>query len=93
MIDESDRLIGLIYEGIVDDSHWGAALERVAAFVGAIGVGLGTQDMPRGRRFLRRLHDPQPHPHVICVAAASARFDPLSIMRARSRSPVPNCRG
>ncbi len=45
MIDESDRLIGLIYEGIVDDSHWGAALERVAAFVGAIGVGLGMQDM------------------------------------------------
>jgi DNA-binding CsgD family transcriptional regulator len=45
MIDESDRLIGLIYEGIVDDSHWGAALEGVAAFVGAVGVGLGMQDM------------------------------------------------
>jgi len=45
MIDESDRLIGLIYEGIADDFHWGAALERVAAFVGAIGVGLGMQDM------------------------------------------------
>ena len=45
MIDESDRLIGLIYEGIADDFHWGAALERVAAFVGAVGVGLGMQDM------------------------------------------------
>jgi DNA-binding CsgD family transcriptional regulator len=45
MIDESDRLIGLIYEGITDDFHWDAALERVAAFVGAIGVGLGMQDM------------------------------------------------
>ncbi len=45
MIDESDRLIGLIYEGIADDVHWGAALERVAAFVGAIGIGLGMQDM------------------------------------------------
>jgi DNA-binding CsgD family transcriptional regulator len=45
MIDESDRLIGLIYEGIVDDSHLGVALERVATFVGAIGVGLGMQDM------------------------------------------------
>jgi hypothetical protein len=39
MIDESDKLIGLIYEGIADDVHWGAALERVAAFVGAAGVG------------------------------------------------------
>jgi DNA-binding CsgD family transcriptional regulator len=45
MFDESDRLIGLIYQGIVDDCHWDAALERVAAFVGAIGVGLGMQDM------------------------------------------------
>jgi DNA-binding CsgD family transcriptional regulator len=45
MIDESDMLIGLIYEGIADDFHWGAALERVAAFVGAIGIGLGMQDM------------------------------------------------
>jgi DNA-binding CsgD family transcriptional regulator len=45
MIDESDRLIGLIYEGIADDFHWGAVLERVAAFVGAVGVGLGMQDM------------------------------------------------
>jgi DNA-binding CsgD family transcriptional regulator len=45
MIDESDRLIGLIYEGIADDLHWGAALERVAAFVGAAGVGLGMQDL------------------------------------------------
>ncbi len=45
MVDESDRLIGLIYEGISDDVHWGAALERVAAFVGAVGVGLGMQDM------------------------------------------------
>jgi DNA-binding CsgD family transcriptional regulator len=45
MINESDRLIGLIYEGIVDDFHWGAALERVAAVVGAVGIGLGMQDM------------------------------------------------
>ena len=45
MIDECDRLIGLIYEGIVDDFHWGGALDRVAAFVGAVGVGLGMQDM------------------------------------------------
>ena len=45
MVDESDRLIGLIYEGIADDLHWGAALERVAAFVRAVGIGLGMQDM------------------------------------------------
>ncbi len=45
MIDESDRVIGLIYEGIADDVHWGAALGRVAALVGAAGVGLGVQDM------------------------------------------------
>jgi hypothetical protein len=45
MIDKSDRLIGLIYEGIMDDFHWGAALERVAALMGAAGVGLGMQDM------------------------------------------------
>lgn len=49
MIDGSDRLIGLIYEGIVDDFHWGAALERVAALVGAVGVGLGMQDMESHR--------------------------------------------
>jgi DNA-binding CsgD family transcriptional regulator len=45
MIDESDRLIGLIYEGIADDFDWSAALEQVAAVVGAVGVGLGMQDM------------------------------------------------
>jgi DNA-binding CsgD family transcriptional regulator len=45
MVDESDRLIGLIYEGVMDDLHWGAALERVAALVEAAGVGLGIQDM------------------------------------------------
>jgi DNA-binding CsgD family transcriptional regulator len=45
MIDESDKLIGLIYEGIADDLHWGAALERIAAFTGAAGVALGMQDM------------------------------------------------
>jgi DNA-binding CsgD family transcriptional regulator len=45
MIDESDRLVGLIYEGIADDFHWGVVLKRVAAFVGAAGVGLGMQDM------------------------------------------------
>jgi DNA-binding CsgD family transcriptional regulator len=45
MIDESDRLVGLIYEGIADDFHWDDALKQVAAFVGAAGVGLGVQDM------------------------------------------------
>src|SRR6266849_3339756 len=45
MIDESDRLIGLIYEGVMGDFHLGAALERVAELVGAVGVGLGMQDM------------------------------------------------
>jgi len=45
MVDESDRLIGQIYEGIVDTSHWAPALERIAALVGAAGVGLGMQDM------------------------------------------------
>ena len=49
MTDESDKLIGLIYEGIADDLHWSAALERVAAFVGAAGVGLGMQDMESHR--------------------------------------------
>jgi len=45
MIDEDDRLIGQIYEGIMDTSHWLPALEQVAARVGAVGVGLGMQDM------------------------------------------------
>ena len=45
MIDEADRLVGLIYEGIAADFHWGAVLEQVAGFVGAVGVGLGMQDM------------------------------------------------
>jgi DNA-binding CsgD family transcriptional regulator len=45
MIGEHDRLIGLIYEGIIDESPWGVALERVSALVGAVGVGLGMQDM------------------------------------------------
>lgn len=44
-MDESDKLIGLIYEGIADDFHWGAALERVATLTGAAGVALGMQDM------------------------------------------------
>ncbi len=45
MIDASDRLIGLIYDGIADDLHWSAALEQVAALVGAAAVGIGMQDM------------------------------------------------
>ena len=45
MIDKSDTLIALIYEGIADGIHWGAALEQIAALVGAAGVGLGIQDM------------------------------------------------
>jgi len=45
MIDEHDRLIGLIYDGIMDDASWNLALAQVAELVGAIGVGLGMQDM------------------------------------------------
>ena len=45
MIDEYDRLIGLIYDGIMDDAAWNLALAQVAQLVGAVGVGLGMQDM------------------------------------------------
>jgi len=44
MVDD-DRLIGLIYDGIIDDSPWKLALSQVANAVGAAGVGLGMQDM------------------------------------------------
>jgi hypothetical protein len=42
---DDDRLIGLIYEGVIDDAPWNCALSRVANAVGAVGVGLGMQDM------------------------------------------------
>lgn len=45
MIDEYDKLIGLIYDGINDDPSWSLALARVAHLVGAVGGGLGMQDM------------------------------------------------
>jgi DNA-binding CsgD family transcriptional regulator len=45
MTNEYDRLIGLIYEGIMDDSHWAHALAQVLDLVGAVGGGLGMQDM------------------------------------------------
>jgi hypothetical protein len=49
MIDESDRLTGLIHEGVADNFQWSAALERVAALIGAAGVGVGMQDMESHR--------------------------------------------
>ena len=45
MIGEYDKLIGLIYDGVNDDAPWNLALARVANAVGAVGVGLGMQDM------------------------------------------------
>ena len=45
MIDDYDALIGLIYDGVMDDAPWSLALARVADFIGAVGVGLGMQDM------------------------------------------------
>jgi len=45
MVDQDDRLIGLIYDGIVDDGPWNLALARVADALSAVGVGLGMQDM------------------------------------------------
>lgn len=45
MIDDYDSLIGLIYDGIIDDAQWNLALARVANIVNAVGVGLGMQDM------------------------------------------------
>jgi hypothetical protein len=49
MTDKYDRLIGLIYEGIMDDSHWAHALAQVVDLVGAVGGGLGMQDMKTHR--------------------------------------------
>jgi hypothetical protein len=49
MTNEYDRLIGLIYEGILDDSHWANALAQVMDLVGAVGGGLGMQDMKTHR--------------------------------------------
>lgn len=45
MIDEYDKLIGLIYDGLMDDTAWDPALARVARRLRAAGVGLGMQDM------------------------------------------------
>ena len=45
MVDQDDRLIGLIYDGIVDDGPWNLALARVADALSAVGVGLGMQDL------------------------------------------------
>jgi DNA-binding CsgD family transcriptional regulator/PAS domain-containing protein len=45
MINEYDKLIGLIYDGIVDENSWNFALARVADLVGASSVALGMQDM------------------------------------------------
>ena len=45
MIDEYDKVIGLIYDGVVDYTAWNFALAHFAVLIGAIGVGLGMQDM------------------------------------------------
>ena len=45
MIDDYDALVGLIYDGVMDDAPWSLALAQVAEFIGAVGVGLGMQDM------------------------------------------------
>ena len=45
MIDEQDRLIGLIYDGIDDDAQWDMTLAKIASLANAAGVGLGMQDM------------------------------------------------
>jgi hypothetical protein len=45
MIDEHDRLIGLIYDGIADDAQWDLTLAKIASLANAAGVGLGLQDM------------------------------------------------
>lgn len=41
MIDEHDRLIGLIYDGIADDAQWDLTLAKIASLANAAGVGLG----------------------------------------------------
>lgn len=45
MTGERDRLVGLIYDGVMDDEAWRLALAQVGRLVGAIGVGLGMQHM------------------------------------------------
>lgn len=45
MIDEHDNLIGLIYDGVRDDSQWALALETISNFANSAGVALGMQDM------------------------------------------------
>lgn len=45
MIDDDDRLVGLIYDGVADEASWHLALAQVADRVGAAGAGLGMQDM------------------------------------------------
>ncbi len=45
MIDNYDRLVGLIYDGATDDGSWTLALKQIADVVGAAGIGLGLQDM------------------------------------------------
>jgi len=45
MIDDSDRLIGLIYDGVTDETSWHLALKRLAEVHSAAGIGLGMLDM------------------------------------------------
>jgi len=45
MIDEHDRLIGLIYDGIAGDAQWDLTLAKIASLANAPRVGLGLQDM------------------------------------------------
>jgi hypothetical protein len=42
---DDERLINLIYDGVQDDAAWRLALEKVAERLGAVGAGLGIQDM------------------------------------------------
>ena len=48
MIDD-ERVIQLIYDGAQDDASWSLALTNVAERLGAVGVGLGIQDMKTHR--------------------------------------------
>jgi DNA-binding CsgD family transcriptional regulator/PAS domain-containing protein len=45
MLDDCDRLVGLIYDGVTDEASWDLALKQLAEVLGAAGVGLGMQDM------------------------------------------------
>ena len=45
MIDPYDKLVGLIYDGVTDGACWNLALAQIANLKGAVGVGLGMQDM------------------------------------------------